>query len=311
METKAHHAVVGAFVIAAVIGAFAFVIWLSQFQVERRYAEYDVVVRGAVSGLNPGADVRFNGIRVGEVSAIAIDPEDTTRVRIRLRIDAATPVKTDSTATLETQGLTGVAIVQITGGGPDSKLLEPPQDQAVAEIPYVVSGLGLLVEGAPDVVAELRQVASDLRALLTQENRDALGTILKNVAAASGELPEIARHARTVSAEIAEAAPRLSAAIASVDTILAADGKATAANIREAAASLRGLAEEAAAAVKELQPLASAASGSVRDFGRASDDLRRVLASLDRLARRLEEQPSALITSGGPPEYTPRARGTP
>ena len=81
METRANYIVTGAFTLAVIAGVFGFIYWLQNGAGgggER--AVYRVVFAGSVSGLRPGAAVLFNGMRVGEVTKLALDPHDPRRV---------------------------------------------------------------------------------------------------------------------------------------------------------------------------------------------------------------------------------------
>ena len=60
--------------------------------------------------------MRYIGIKVGEVSTVRIDRADPSKVRARIRIDRETPIKEDSTASIQLAGITGVTFVQITAG---------------------------------------------------------------------------------------------------------------------------------------------------------------------------------------------------
>ena len=98
METKASHLVIGTFVLLVVAGIFGFVVWLAKLQIDREFAEYHIFFDGAVSGLSVGSDVLFDGIQVGSVQDIRIDPDTLGRVRVHVEVDANTPIRADSVA---------------------------------------------------------------------------------------------------------------------------------------------------------------------------------------------------------------------
>ena len=122
METRAHYVLIGSFAMAAMAGALLFVLWLGR--VEREFDLYDVIFTEQVSGLSVGGAVQFNGIKVGEVRSLTLDPDDPSRVIANLRVSKDTPVKTDTTAKLELVGVTGLAVIQFNGGDPDAPLLK-------------------------------------------------------------------------------------------------------------------------------------------------------------------------------------------
>ena len=116
METRANYVLIGSFVMLAAAALVMFAVWVSRVQFNREFAMYDVVFEGAVNGLSEGGEVRFNGIKVGEVTNLALDRRDPNNVIARIRVDAQTPVREDSKAVLDFMGITGVTFIQIDAG---------------------------------------------------------------------------------------------------------------------------------------------------------------------------------------------------
>ena len=106
MEKDANYALVGLFSLALLVGLLAFGIWLAQFNLNRDFQNYDIGFQGPVNGLSKGGEVRFNGIKVGEITQIELDPENTEKVLAHVRMTADVPVRTDSVATIEPLGNT-------------------------------------------------------------------------------------------------------------------------------------------------------------------------------------------------------------
>ncbi|MDB5502831.1 MAG: Mammalian cell entry related protein, partial [Tardiphaga sp.] len=116
METRAPFVIVGAFVLAAIGAVFGFVYWLHNSGGLGPRTDYHVQFEGSVPGLLVGAGVLFNGIRVGEVTALALASDNARRVDATISVAAATPVRPDTRVGLEFQGLTGVPVVALEGG---------------------------------------------------------------------------------------------------------------------------------------------------------------------------------------------------
>src|SRR4051794_30511694 len=116
METRAPFAVVGAFVLAAIVAAFGFVYWLHNTGGLGPRATYYVQFDGSVPGLVVGAGVLFNGIRVGEVTDLGLAPETPRRVNATISVASTTPVRSDTKVGLEFQGLTGIPVIALEGG---------------------------------------------------------------------------------------------------------------------------------------------------------------------------------------------------
>src|SRR3954468_14065621 len=116
METRAPFAVIGGFVLAAIVAIFGFVYWLNNTGGLGPRTSYHVQFEGSVPGLLVGAAVLFNGIRVGEVTELGLAPDNPRRVNAMISIASTTPVRADTRVGLEFQGLTGVPVITLEGG---------------------------------------------------------------------------------------------------------------------------------------------------------------------------------------------------
>ena len=116
MEIRAPYALIGAFVLAVIGAAFGFVYWLHNTSSLTERAIYRIRFENTVSGLLTGAAVLFNGIRVGEVTTLELDANNPNLVMATVAVAANTPVRADTKAGLDFQGLTGVPVVTLQGG---------------------------------------------------------------------------------------------------------------------------------------------------------------------------------------------------
>jgi phospholipid/cholesterol/gamma-HCH transport system substrate-binding protein len=116
METRARYALIGLFMLAVIIASFAFVYWLENKGGFGERTAYQVRFGGSVSGLLVGSSVLFNGIRVGEVTGLGLDPQHPEQVVATIAVDPGTPIRSDTQVGIETQGLTGGAAVTLRGG---------------------------------------------------------------------------------------------------------------------------------------------------------------------------------------------------
>ena len=116
METRANYVLIGAFTLAAIVGAFLFVMWIAGYGTAGGHRSYQVVFNGSVAGLSTGANVSFNGIKVGEVTHLTFSRSDPHQVVADIDINSEAPIDRNTKARLETQGLTGGAVVALLGG---------------------------------------------------------------------------------------------------------------------------------------------------------------------------------------------------
>ena len=116
METRANYVLIGAFTLAAVVGAFLFIMWIAGYGAPGGHRDYQVVFKGSVSGLSNGANVLFNGLKVGEVTHLTFSRSDPHQVVADIDVNSDAPIDRNTKARLETQGLTGAAAVALLGG---------------------------------------------------------------------------------------------------------------------------------------------------------------------------------------------------
>jgi phospholipid/cholesterol/gamma-HCH transport system substrate-binding protein len=134
METRANYAIIGLFTLAVVLLGFVFVYWFSGRGAGEARSQVFVVFSGSVTGLSRGSNVLFNGLRVGEVVTISLLPEDPRRVISLIEVEPFVPLRADTRARLEYQGLTGVAQISLSGGEAAASALVPSNGQKLPVI---------------------------------------------------------------------------------------------------------------------------------------------------------------------------------
>jgi len=192
METRAPYALIGLFVLAAIGAVFGFVYWLNNTGGLNKRTVYVVRFENTVSGLLPGAAVQFNGIRVGEVTELQLNPNNPRQVLARIAVATNTPVRPDTYVGLEFQGLTGVPAITLEGRS-DAPSAWPP--------------------GEPPVLTADPSAGLSM----TQAARDALRRVDTVLAENSEPLRETIANLRTFSAALARNSDRLDAIVAGVE----------------------------------------------------------------------------------------------
>jgi len=171
METRARYLVIGAFVLVCIFAGFGFVYWLKNNAGIGRTI-YRVDFEQPVSGLTPGSSVLFNGLRVGAVVSLALDPQDPKRVTMMIAIDRGTPVRTDTQVDISFQGLTGAPAISLKGGSlsapvPTSQNGQPPVLKARA-------GTGqTLTESTQETLRKIDEIVA--------ENKEPLHTAITGI----------------------------------------------------------------------------------------------------------------------------------
>ncbi|HTP46647.1 MAG TPA: MlaD family protein [Casimicrobiaceae bacterium] len=306
MEAKVNFTVVGIFVLtlgAALIGG---VLWLSSGKYfGQSYAIYRCYMTDSVAGLNLNAPVKYHGVDVGTVRAIALNPANTEEVQLTLAISRGTPVKEDTVAILQTQGLTGIAYVELTAGGKDSRLLTARPGE---EYPVIKSGPSLLTRLETTVtalIANLTRTTESFNALLDEKNRREISATIADLATVSRTLaarsPSIdaglanAARAMENTAKFTDDLPRLAQRIersadrldAMADAVARAGGSATQ-TLDSTRSDLQQFTTEGLPEVRELVA-----------------ELRELTGTLRRVGSDLERNPSELVWGRQPGKRGP------
>ncbi|HEX2554936.1 MAG TPA: MlaD family protein [Microvirga sp.] len=208
METRANYALIGVFTLAVIASAFGFVFWFSGGDSGQRRQPLRVVFEGSVSGLTKGSVVLFNGIRVGEATEISLLPEDPRRVVAVIEVDRSTPVRTDTRARLEYQGLTGVAQVGLSGGEPGAPALVPGPGQSLPTLFADRSDFQDLIESARNIARRADEVLKSVGQVVT-DNQGSLNRTVQNVERFSQALGDNAPGVDRFMERVGQAAERI------------------------------------------------------------------------------------------------------
>lgn len=323
MQSKVNYALVGLFVMflgGALLGA---VFWLTLGAEDKVYDSYRVYFQESVAGLNPKATVRFRGVQVGQVASIRLDPHNPNQVDVVLQIERGTPIYHDTIATLSTRGLTGVAAVELSGGGKDATL----ERAAGQDLPVIKAGPSLvsrLDDALNNIVDNVNTLSSKLERLLGDANQTALTAILQNLSAISAtvanradSIDQTLLHVENMSAALAVHAARFGSALDKVSAELeqtsgvSAQLKATLGAVRSSAQAitkLAGTASETSRAFTRLagdgrQELQRVGQNTLPELEALLLQANHLLGTLQRLAGMLEENPRALLI--GKPQGKP------
>ena len=296
METRANYALIGAFTLAVIASAFMFVFWFSGGEKAKGRKTYRIVFTGSVSGLSRGAQVLFNGLRVGEVTSLGLMDEDPSRVAASVDIDSRTPVKTDTHAQLEFTGLTGIASIALTGGGVATPaLVSATSDNPViyadkSDIQNLLANVQTLTVRADSILAKadsllgegdgsIKQILknAEIFSKALADNAGGVGDFLASAGDIGRSLKPLASKldglATDVDVLVKAADPkRVAAIIEKIDTVLGDNGKTVSDILSNTQVFSKSLADSS--------PAVNEFVGNVADLGRS---LKPLSAKIDGL----------------------------
>ncbi|GGE43061.1 hypothetical protein GCM10007276_20400 [Agaricicola taiwanensis] len=285
METRANHALIGLFTLAVVLCGFGFVWWFAGAADSGQRNAYNVIFQGSVSGLTRGSGVLFNGIRVGEVVSLALDPQNPQRVTARITTEPTTPIRTDTKARLEYQGLTGVAAIQLEGGKTDAPVLATSSSE-----PGVIiaerSAVQDLLEGARKVMTRADGIMATVEEFIV-EARQPLTNSLNNVerftTAVAGNSDQIDRFLRATgdaATRITELAGRLEGLTDDLRNIVQAVNPQ---EVDAIVGNFQTFSDGLAKAAPRIDSISADASAVTRDIREVTGRLQNTFTHVDRV----------------------------
>ena len=296
-----NHTLVGAFVLLLGSALIAGALWLASGGAFRKHYDlYLAIEDESVAGLNLNAPVKFNGVEVGKVRDIQLDPANPERVRLLFAIERGTPIRDDTVAVLKTQGLTGIAYVELAGSSADAPPLRISGTERYPVIRTKPSLSTRLENVLTTVLAKLDSTSSNIDAILSDQNREALTRTLANMA--------------TVSQALAERTDALDSGIASASRTFGNTARATEQlgplleRIGRSAEALEQLGQSATVASTRAGRTVDAVGADVQRFtAQTLPELQRLLGelnvlstSLRRVSEQVERNPSGLLFGRAP-----------
>lgn len=301
MDAKVNYAAVGVFVLALCAIFIAGILWLAVGAGNKKdYVLYMAIINESVAGLNVDAPVKYLGVDVGKVEKIQLDPTNPQEVQLLFAIEKGTPIREDTEAVLKTQGLTGIAYVELSGSTPGSPPLAaaaPGQYPMIRTKPSLSARLENVLTS---VLAKLDRTSTNIDAMFDDENRAEVKKILANtslvmstIAAQKQDISRFITNAAKTADNAALAAPQIEPMLN---------------RISKAADAVEKMAQEATLASTDAKKVFAEVGTGVHQFTgetlpeteRLLVGLNALLVSLRRLSEQTERNPSSLLRGRQP-----------
>ena len=281
METHARYFLIGAFSLSIIAVLLLFALWLGKLELGKEYQDYDIRFKESVAGLAKGGLVQFQGVQVGEVRKLGLDPTDPRVVVVRVRITEKTPIKTDTKAQLSFTGLTGVAVIELIGGTPEAKLLREVSAKSVPLIASIPSTLTKLMVDGTGALEDAQKLIERVTVVFSDANVQRLSNTLDNL--------------ESLSLMVKQDYPRIPDVVN--------EAKKAITEIREAGSAVNQFAKSSTSAVEGFENQASAElSATLASLRQASDNLVRITEHFDQAPAEY------LLGREALPSYTPKAK---
>ncbi len=254
---------------------------------------YYIDLQDSVMGLDEGTQVYFNGIHVGSVGKIELDPDEPSDVRIAIDVDRGTPIHTDTVAMINMAGITGLKVIDLRGGSSKTAML-PPE----SHVPAGTSGFDKLQKTAERLADETSQMVNRAKDLMDKTgkviddisqitDKETLGAIVVSTRETTQNL---AKASNDIASMVSENRTALKGAFTSVSALLDENRLA----LKTTFASVGKTTDNANELAGELRNIIHANAGQI---SATMADIRQAARTIKDLAREVREKPSRLVFS--------------
>lgn len=313
MERKAHYALIGTFVLVSLAALLAFTAWLSNAQFDKKFDNYEISFRGGVQGLSEGTEVRFNGLKVGDITELRIDPNDNNSVIVDIQVESNTPIDFESIGRMEPLGLTGLNYIQIIPGGPNSRLIKNSTDKDPFRLKGEASRIDLLLDSGGTVMESSQAALARINAVMTPEAIMDFHEILNNLRVITSNFvdlkvdPEIFNRTmqsiEQASSDVSLAADAVDVAAKDFDVLIETDvktvldrSKISMEKLDKTLSAIEVLSKDSNQLITDGRDAINRLSNSgLTDIEETIDSIRRVVLGLESILINFEQNPTAFI----------------
>jgi phospholipid/cholesterol/gamma-HCH transport system substrate-binding protein len=316
METRSNYIMVGAVTLAMIAGLLVFTVWLAGLS-NKETKCYDIYFAQAVGGLNKGSSVTFSGVPVGQIAKISLLPDRPEFVWVRIEVERDTPVLQGTKAEIHGVGFTGVSEIQLTGANRGAPPITQVGPQGCPVVPSSTSGLGALLNSAPELIERIQRLTERLTELLDDDNQNAIADILENLdrttevlADKAPELGEAIVQSRIAVRNAGIAAERVGALADNTNRLVVEQGGPAAEDLRKAIAQVQAASENLNAMIGDARPgVQNFSKSTLPELNRLVRDMRELTQSLRGVSERVEQ--GGIGGALGPeklPDYKPEKK---
>lgn len=300
MEPRAHHILIGVFTLLIATGAILFSLWLAKTGSDNKTKDYTVVFTEAVRGLNRGGAVQYNGIRIGEVTKLELDPNDIRRVLVSISIQESIPVKKDTLARLALTGITGTSVIELTGGSPDSPDLEDEDktDDYPALIMATPSPMAELMAGGEELVTNVSELLINANAFLSSDNAQRIGHSIEQLERLLEQLADGSESLPALFTSLNNASNEAEKMLKETRNLITKEGSGAFAKANEAMQNLSQTTQDLQKMLAENAPAINQGSQGFAQIAPAMQELRQTLSNIKIITQELQNSPTDYLLGG-------------
>ena len=299
METRANYVIVGIFTVLSILAAFGFVYWTAGYGDQGATAQLRFRIPGSATGLGRGSAVLFNGVKVGDVQRVYLDPQNPRVAIADTVVLRWTPVTQSTKADVGLAGLTGQASIEMTGGDPNEpNLLDlAEQNDQIATMDATPSALANLLQATQNLMTRADAAVAQLEGLVT-DSRGPLTDTFENVSKFTKALGDNAENidkfltsAGELSETVSSVSERLDSTLAAAESLINAVDRDKVAAVIDDVTSFTA---QLSTAGERLDSISAGVDSAVASINRFSTDANATLEKVDKAVSAVD--PAAVET---------------
>jgi len=298
--TRAERIKIGAFMLFCGVMICVFLGYVLSRFLNKEFDNYYTIFSGSVIGLYNDAQVKLNGIDVGNVTGIEIDSTNLSQVVVRFRVNKGTPIKIGTRAGM-THGisLTGEKQIVLSGGRFDE-----PDVKEGGFIPAEKTTFDEMANKAEGIISHVDSVLTNLNSIFSEENARNISSALKNFEGATHNLNRLTQNLDKPIDNISNAAASIRNVLAEIEEAkIAAKASENMDVLKEKleAIDTKGMNDNLTQAMESISQLSQRLDQMVYrnqdQVGEVVTELNAVLENLEEFTQKIKNNPSSLIRS--------------
>ncbi len=305
MEPRAHHVLIGVFTLLVATAAVLFSLWLTKAGRDAETRDYEIVFLEGVRGLSRGSAVQYNGLRVGEVRSLRLDPNDLQRVRAQVSIQASIPIYEDTRARLALAGITGQSVIELSGGTPNSTLL-PEVNGGPPVIVASPSPLAQLMAGGEELMSKISNLLDNANHFLSDENSQSITASLQQLETLMGQLSRAGEGVPELVSQLSSASQQAASLLKSTQGLVDKQGAQAMNAIQKSMDDFSRATQSLDKLVRDNASAVGRGAQGLTEIEPTLRELRQALVGLRAITSRLNDNPAGyLLGRDKLQEFTP------
>ncbi len=284
----------GLLVVAGFITFIIFLVAITGIDWERKDKTYTARF-SYIGGIERGAMVRYGGLLVGTVTDLYLAPDDNTQIEVVLTVDARTPVRKSSVASIASISLMSEYYIEISPGSTTEEMLDSGKRLKARDVPPLTR----LSEPFMNVSEQLALLLVRANDLMNDANRRRFSNLLSNAdslfAVNANEISGIVYNLNALTEQMQSMSGKL-------DKIMGENSETLQTTFAQMNQTMARADSVLQALHQTMNTLNAVAAANQSGLNEAMDNFHSASQNFEQFSRTIKERPWSLIRKSAPPE---------